>query len=108
LQVGPDILSPSLLRDNHLRAIINVFYLGNPTRIPRVLEVVKSQLCWVVGTVYMDMPLKPNVLEDIARDVSPGSFPLYLTTLTMISYIALNSSPSPSQKILLTGRQRDA
>jgi hypothetical protein len=43
---------------------------GNPALVPRVLEVVKSQLCYVVGTVYMDMPLKPNVLEDIARDVS--------------------------------------
>jgi len=38
--------------------------------VPRVLEVVKGQLCLVIGTVYMDMPLKPNVLEDIGRDVS--------------------------------------
>lgn len=45
--------------------------VGAPVFVPRVLEVVKSQLCWVVGTVYMDMPLKPNVMEDIARDVSP-------------------------------------
>lgn len=37
--------------------------------VPRVLEVVKSQLCYIVGTVYLDMPLKPNVLEDIGRDV---------------------------------------
>lgn len=44
----------------------------NPVLVPRVLEVVKSKLCYVVGTVYMDMPLKPNVLEDIARDVSDG------------------------------------
>ncbi|KAK0483380.1 DNA polymerase alpha/epsilon subunit B-domain-containing protein [Armillaria novae-zelandiae] len=29
-----------------------------------------ANLCYVVGTVYMDMPLKPNVLEDIARDHS--------------------------------------
>ncbi|KAJ7219059.1 DNA polymerase alpha/epsilon subunit B-domain-containing protein, partial [Mycena pura] len=29
-----------------------------------------SKLCYIVGTVYMDMPLKPNVLEDIARDNS--------------------------------------
>ena len=37
--------------------------------IPRVLEVEKGKLCFIVGTVYMEMPLKPNVLEDIARDV---------------------------------------
>ncbi|RDB24115.1 DNA polymerase subunit delta-2 [Hypsizygus marmoreus] len=43
---------------------------GEPILVPRVLEVVKSQLCYIVGTVYMDMPLKPNVMEDIARDHS--------------------------------------
>ncbi|KAK0503003.1 DNA polymerase alpha/epsilon subunit B-domain-containing protein [Armillaria luteobubalina] len=43
---------------------------GKPRLVRRVLEVVKSQLCYIVGTVYMDMPLKPNVLEDIARDHS--------------------------------------
>ncbi|KAK7693224.1 hypothetical protein QCA50_002790 [Cerrena zonata] len=43
---------------------------GNPTFVPRVLDVLKGQLCFVIGTVYMDMPLKPNVLDDIARDHS--------------------------------------
>jgi len=47
---------------------------GNPVLIPRVLEVVKSQLCYILGTVYMDMPLKPNILEDIARDVSTPTY----------------------------------
>ncbi|KAH9934898.1 DNA polymerase alpha/epsilon subunit B-domain-containing protein [Fomitopsis serialis] len=31
---------------------------------------VSGKLCYIIGTVYMDMPLKPNVLEDIGRDVS--------------------------------------
>jgi len=35
-----------------------------------VLDVRQGQLCWVAGTVYMDMPLKPSVLEDVAKDVS--------------------------------------
>ncbi|KAJ7489934.1 DNA polymerase alpha/epsilon subunit B-domain-containing protein [Mycena galericulata] len=43
---------------------------GNPVLVPKVLEVEKSTLCYIVGTVYMDMPLKPNVMEDIARDNS--------------------------------------
>ncbi|KAG1843556.1 DNA polymerase alpha/epsilon subunit B-domain-containing protein [Suillus subalutaceus] len=43
---------------------------SEPLYVARVLDVVKSQLCWVIGTVYMDMPLKPNVLEDIGRDHS--------------------------------------
>ncbi|KAI0282558.1 DNA polymerase alpha/epsilon subunit B-domain-containing protein [Russula aff. rugulosa BPL654] len=41
---------------------------GSPKLIPRVLDVIKGQLCLIIGTVYMDMPLKPNVLEDIGRD----------------------------------------
>ncbi|KAF9264899.1 hypothetical protein L218DRAFT_900078 [Marasmius fiardii PR-910] len=43
---------------------------GNPDLVPRVLEVTKGKLCYIIGTVYMDMPLKPNVIEDIARDRS--------------------------------------
>ncbi|KAI5124046.1 hypothetical protein M0805_003875 [Coniferiporia weirii] len=48
---------------------------GSPPLIPRVLDVKKSQLCFIVGTVYMDMPGKPNVLEDVARDRSLPSLP---------------------------------
>ena len=47
---------------------------GKPPLLPRILNLQRSQLCYIVGTVYMDMPLKPNILEDMARDVSlPGS-----------------------------------
>ena len=44
----------------------------------RVLDVRQGELCWVVGTVYIDMPLKPNVLEDVSKDVSSGRLCLYL------------------------------
>ncbi|KAL1863075.1 hypothetical protein VTK73DRAFT_6477 [Phialemonium thermophilum] len=37
-------------------------------RVDRVLDVRQGELCWVAGTVYMDMPLKPNILEDISKD----------------------------------------
>lgn len=43
-------------------------------RVDRVLDVRQGELCWVAGTVYMDMPLKPNILDDISKDV--GSVPL--------------------------------
>lgn len=42
---------------------------GNPPLLPRILNLTRSQLCYIVGTVYMEMPLKPNILEDMARDV---------------------------------------
>ncbi|KAG6869024.1 hypothetical protein C0993_005683 [Termitomyces sp. T159_Od127] len=48
---------------------------GKPLLVPRVLEVVKSRVCYIVGTVYMDMPLKPNVIEDLARDQSMPALP---------------------------------
>jgi len=46
------------------------FELGNETarRVDRVLDVRQGELCWVIGTVYMEMPLKPNVLEDIGKE----------------------------------------
>lgn len=39
-------------------------------KVHRVLDVRQGELCWVTGTVYMDMPLKPNILEDVSKDVS--------------------------------------
>ncbi|GAA5922117.1 DNA-directed DNA polymerase delta subunit POL31 [Sporobolomyces koalae] len=39
-----------------------------PKHVERLLEVQNGQLCWVLGTLYVDMPLKPNVLEDLAKD----------------------------------------
>ncbi|KAF2740552.1 DNA polymeras-like protein subunit delta-2 [Polyplosphaeria fusca] len=46
------------------------FQLGGDTAkmVDRVLDVRQGELCWVVGTVYMEMGLKPNVLDDIAKE----------------------------------------
>lgn len=38
-------------------------------QVDRVLDVRQGDLCWVTGTVYMEMPLKPNILDDISKDV---------------------------------------
>lgn len=40
------------------------------TKVNRVLDVRQGELCWVPGTVYVDMPLKPNILDDVSKDVS--------------------------------------
>ncbi|TIA83654.1 hypothetical protein E3P98_00654 [Wallemia ichthyophaga] len=34
----------------------------------RVLDVEQNKLSYLVGTIYMDMKLKPNVLDDLARN----------------------------------------
>lgn len=46
------------------------FELGGEkaTFIERVLDVRQGELCWIVGTVYMEMALKPNVLDDISKE----------------------------------------
>ncbi|KAL6706919.1 DNA polymerase delta small subunit Cdc1 [Coniothyrium glycines] len=48
----------------------NDFELGGEraTYVERVLDVRQGQLCWIVGTVYMEMALKPNVLDDISKE----------------------------------------
>lgn len=39
-------------------------------KVERVLDVRQGELCWVAGTVYMDMPFKPSILDDVSKDVS--------------------------------------
>lgn len=39
-------------------------------KVDRVLDVKQGELCWVVGTVFMAMSLKPDILEDVSKDVS--------------------------------------
>ncbi|KAK9478819.1 DNA polymerase alpha/epsilon subunit B-domain-containing protein [Lipomyces japonicus] len=34
----------------------------------RVLDVRQGELCWTVGTIYMEMSAKPNILDDVTKD----------------------------------------
>ena len=36
----------------------------------RILDTRQGDLTWLVGTVYMDMQMKPNILDDIKADLS--------------------------------------
>ncbi|KAH9951352.1 DNA polymerase alpha/epsilon subunit B-domain-containing protein [Amylocystis lapponica] len=79
---------------------------GDPTFVPRVLDVVKGQLCFIIGTVYMDMPLKPNVLEDLARDHSIPAPPPRVKFYSADDVVTLEDE---SGRICLAGeRLRDA
>jgi hypothetical protein len=53
------------------KGMLTLGKLGEQTAsfVERVLDVRQGELCWVVGTVYMEMAEKPNVLDDIAKDV---------------------------------------
>ncbi|PKY02107.1 DNA polymerase delta subunit 2 [Aspergillus campestris IBT 28561] len=50
-------------------------------RVDRVLDVRQGELCWVAGTIFMDMPLKPNILDDLTKEnftLAPPPRPTYL------------------------------
>ena len=52
------------------QVIYNQQIAGEKARkVDRVLDVRQGALCWVTGTIYMDLPLKPNILDDVAEDV---------------------------------------
>ncbi len=69
-------------------------------RVERVLDVRQGQLCWVAGTVYLDMPLKPNILDDISRDVSVASFKRRECTLIHCATQLWIAAPPPREKYL--------
>lgn len=50
-------------------------------KVHRVLDVRQGELCYVTGTVYMDMPLKPNILDDVSKDVGLVLFTCALSLL---------------------------
>ncbi|EMR10955.1 hypothetical protein PNEG_01100 [Pneumocystis murina B123] len=37
-------------------------------RASRLLDIVHGEVCWIIGTIYIDVPLKPNILKDIRKD----------------------------------------
>lgn len=41
-----------------------------PTHTPRILDVRTGRVTYVVGIVYVEMKLKPDVLADLTREVS--------------------------------------
>jgi DNA polymerase delta subunit 2 len=50
--------------------------------VERVLDVRQGELCWAVGTVFMDMAAKPNVLDDISKEhhiVAPPQLATYMS-----------------------------
>ncbi|CAG8469047.1 3723_t:CDS:10 [Acaulospora morrowiae] len=43
--------------------------------VDRILDVKSGETCYVIGTVYMDMQFKPNILDDVTKehwDIAPS------------------------------------
>ena len=73
-------------------------------RVDRVLDVRQGELCWVAGTVYMHLPMKPNILEDLSKEVSSLALLLLLLLLTIhrTSHLhPLLAAPTPTPPIPL-------
>ncbi|KAG0203296.1 hypothetical protein BGX28_004392 [Mortierella sp. GBA30] len=41
---------------------------SKPKRVEKVLDTQQGEISYFVGTIYMDMKLKPNILDDITKD----------------------------------------
>ncbi|KAJ3328126.1 DNA polymerase delta subunit 2 [Blyttiomyces sp. JEL0837] len=39
-----------------------------PKHVERILDVCVGDLCYISGTVYVDMPLKPNILDEVSQE----------------------------------------
>jgi DNA polymerase delta subunit 2 len=46
---------------------------GGPLFVPRLLDIEEGKWVYVVGTVFFEMPLKPNVLQEITQLVTQTS-----------------------------------
>jgi hypothetical protein len=68
---------------------------GHPTYVDRVLDVVKGKLSYIIGTVYVEMKLKPNVLDDIAKDVRGCCWVLTRTVLLMLQAMCIAFFTTP-------------
>ncbi|KAL9940769.1 hypothetical protein V8E36_000257 [Tilletia maclaganii] len=42
--------------------------LAPPKHVKRILEINQGEVCYIIGTLYCAMPLKPDVLEDLSRE----------------------------------------
>ncbi|OZJ06331.1 hypothetical protein BZG36_00708 [Bifiguratus adelaidae] len=71
-----------------------------PQHVAKVLDVQQGELAYIIGTVYMDMPLKPNILNDITKEqwiVAPPPRDKYLSDQDTIAL------EDESGRIVLTG-----
>ena len=45
-------------------------YADGAVLMPQILHTKPNQLCIISGTLYKEMPLKPDVLKEYAKEVS--------------------------------------
>lgn len=88
------------LRPGLIERAAEVWSKRKVAHVPRVLDVVKGQTCYIVGTIYMHMPLKANVLDDIARDHALAATPVHTKRVSESDSIILEDE---SGRVALSG-----
>ncbi|KAJ3193938.1 hypothetical protein HK101_003786 [Irineochytrium annulatum] len=72
-----NLLRPRALKEAH-RKWANVPVGPNQSRarfVERVLDITAGPVCYLVGTVFVDMPLKPSVLDEITNENGLAAIP---------------------------------
>lgn len=44
--------------------------IENPQYVEKILDIQVGQLCYMIGTIYLEMPAKPNVMKNLQDEVS--------------------------------------
>ena len=55
--------------------------------VNKVLDIPTTEVCFVIGTIYADLPLKPNILDEITEEVRAVIVATYVRTLTHYSIL---------------------
>ncbi|KAG4303821.1 hypothetical protein PORY_002784 [Pneumocystis oryctolagi] len=63
VHIRPKIVHQAQMRWNDM-----VIKKWKVKRASRLLDVTHGEIYWIVGTVYIDTPLKPNILNDLKKD----------------------------------------
>ncbi|KAG5458281.1 MAG: DNA polymerase alpha/epsilon subunit B-domain-containing protein [Olpidium bornovanus] len=71
--------------------------LTPPPYVEKVLDVRPGEVCYIIGTVYVDMTLKPNILHDVANEVG------LLTHADVVSAFYLHHVAAPPPRSKYTG-----
>ncbi|KAI8364675.1 phosphatidylserine decarboxylase-domain-containing protein, partial [Radiomyces spectabilis] len=82
----PELKDRMLIKDRSFRQQYASLYF--PRYVPKVLDVQAGEICYIVGTVYMEMMMKPNVMKDLGTEhsiVAPPTPAKYRTDNDRIS-----------------------
>lgn len=67
---------------------------------PKILDIPKDEPCFVVGTIYLDMPLKPSIFDELSTEFSIVPQPIRTNYFSDQDKITLEDFTG---RIILTG-----